>query len=400
MRPGRGSARGSASINTDQGTAAVWASRPYRVVAVDGRDVNEPTDVVGRRVLVPAGGRVDLEVVVADSGAARLRRRRCPQRRGRPCGGASPRGAPAAAGPRPAHLRHRLPLGFDAARPDRTYDYVIGRRPGPHRRPARACSGRSTGGCSPTCRCSTSPRATSFGCGSSTSPDEVHPMHLHGHHIVVLSRNGIAAQGSPWWVDSLDVHPGESYERGLRRRQPGHLDRPLPHPSARRRGLVAHVMYDGVTTPFTIRRRGEPTRMRWHRRLRSRGTRLRSTARVVGVLVVLAVVALRPLLHRRRAVRDGQRRAQRRRRGRQRDPGRAHDPRRTASARRGRRPGRGPRRGRVLVRRLARPQRHHRVLPRGSRLRCRRRAGRGVAARRQPPGPHPSPRPAPRVWAW
>ena len=34
---------------------------------------------------------------------------------------------------------------------------------------------------------------------------EVHPMHLHGHHEVVLARNGVAASGSPWWVDSLNV---------------------------------------------------------------------------------------------------------------------------------------------------------------------------------------------------
>jgi FtsP/CotA-like multicopper oxidase with cupredoxin domain len=27
---------------------------------------------------------------------------------------------------------------------------------------------------------------------------EIHPMHLHGHHAVVLSRNGIPATGSPW----------------------------------------------------------------------------------------------------------------------------------------------------------------------------------------------------------
>ena len=27
-------------------------------------------------------------------------------------------------------------------------------------------------------------------------------MHLHGHHLLVLSRDGVAATGSPWWVDS------------------------------------------------------------------------------------------------------------------------------------------------------------------------------------------------------
>lgn len=45
------------------------------------------------------------------------------------------------------------------------------------------------------------------GCGG-----EVHPMHLHGHHAVVLSRNGVPATGSPWWMDSVNVNHGESYD--------------------------------------------------------------------------------------------------------------------------------------------------------------------------------------------
>jgi FtsP/CotA-like multicopper oxidase with cupredoxin domain len=40
---------------------------------------------------------------------------------------------------------------------------------------------------------------------------QVHPMHLHGHHAVVLRRNGVAATGSPWWIDSLDVGDDEEY---------------------------------------------------------------------------------------------------------------------------------------------------------------------------------------------
>ena len=50
---------------------------------------------------------------------------------------------------------------------------------------------------------------------------DVHPMHLHGHHVVVLSRDGVAASGSPWLVDSLDVHPGESYEIAFVADNPG-----------------------------------------------------------------------------------------------------------------------------------------------------------------------------------
>jgi FtsP/CotA-like multicopper oxidase with cupredoxin domain len=50
---------------------------------------------------------------------------------------------------------------------------------------------------------------------------EVHPMHLHGHHAVVLSRSGVPASGSPWWVDTLDVGSGDSYEIAFVADNPG-----------------------------------------------------------------------------------------------------------------------------------------------------------------------------------
>jgi FtsP/CotA-like multicopper oxidase with cupredoxin domain len=81
---------------------------------------------------------------------------------------------------------------------------------------------------------------------------EVHPMHLHGHHAVVLSRDGHPASGSPWWVDSLDVHPSESYDVAFLADNPGIWSdhcHTLEHAVD---GLVAHLMYEGVTTPFTI----------------------------------------------------------------------------------------------------------------------------------------------------
>ncbi|GFZ84680.1 hypothetical protein GCM10008018_33300 [Paenibacillus marchantiophytorum] len=42
-----------------------------------------------------------------------------------------------------------------------------------------------------------------------------HPMHLYGHHMLVLSRNGKPSTGSPWWTDTLGVQPGETYEVGF-----------------------------------------------------------------------------------------------------------------------------------------------------------------------------------------
>ena len=82
--------------------------------------------------------------------------------------------------------------------------------------------------------------------------DKVHPMHLHGHHALVLSRDGEAVSGSPWWTDTLDVEGGERYEIAFRADNPGlwmdHCHN-LDHAAE---GLTMHLVYAGVTTPFTV----------------------------------------------------------------------------------------------------------------------------------------------------
>ena len=238
-------------INTDQGTAAVWSNAPFRVVATDGHEVNEPTNVDGQRLLIPAGGRADVAVQAPQRGALGLH-----------VGGArviqvgdSAASAPPA--PQPSETLDLLaygapaPLGIDTSAPDRAYDYVIGRRFGLiDGRPGNfwTINGRMF------------PDVPMFHVREGdvvvmrivNQSGEVHPMHLHGHHVVVLSRDGQAASGSPWWVDSLDVHPGESYEIAFVADNPGIWSdhcHTLPHAVD---GLVAHVMYDGVTTPFTV----------------------------------------------------------------------------------------------------------------------------------------------------
>ena len=62
---------------------------------------------------------------------------------------------------------------------------------------------------------------------------ETHPMHLHGHHMLVLSRNGVEVDGA-LWLDTVDVKPGRDLARRVRRRQPRALDGSLPQPRARR----------------------------------------------------------------------------------------------------------------------------------------------------------------------
>lgn len=76
----------------------------------------------------------------------------------------------------------------------------------------------------------------------------IHPMHLHGHHFLVLSRNGKAV--SPWSTDTLEMLPHERYSVAFRASNPGlwmlHCHN-LDHAA---KGLSMHIMYAGVTTPF------------------------------------------------------------------------------------------------------------------------------------------------------
>ena len=79
---------------------------------------------------------------------------------------------------------------------------------------------------------------------------DIHPMHLHGHHALVVERNGVPASGSPWWVDTLDIDPGDDVVLLFRADNPGlwmdHCHN-LDHAAA---GMVMHLEYAGVHTPY------------------------------------------------------------------------------------------------------------------------------------------------------
>jgi FtsP/CotA-like multicopper oxidase with cupredoxin domain len=105
----------------------------------------------------------------------------------------------------------KTPLRFDPDRPDRQFRYDIGRRPG-------FIDGRPglfwtiNGHLYPDVPMFVVSKGDVVRMSITNHSGEVHPMHLHGHHVVVLSRNGVPATGSQWWVDSLNVGDGESYE--------------------------------------------------------------------------------------------------------------------------------------------------------------------------------------------
>ncbi|WP_230208091.1 multicopper oxidase family protein [Microlunatus sp. Gsoil 973] len=243
-------------INTDNGQLQVWSTLPYRVLAIDGRDVHGPTPITGRVLTVPAGGRADLSLVVPATGAGRVRL------------GSSTSviigsgTAPTVAQPTaavdllhygsPAATASATGLLFDPSGVDRRFRYDIGRRPGfVNGRPGLFWSINGH----------LYPDVPMFMVGEgevvrmiiSNHSGDVHPMHLHGHHGLVLSRNGVAATGSPWWIDSLNVSDGETYVIAFRADNPGiwmdHCHN-LKHSA---QGMIGHLMYAGVSTPFMIR---------------------------------------------------------------------------------------------------------------------------------------------------
>ncbi len=241
-------------VNSDNGPQTVWADVPYLVRAVDGVDVNEPTEVPDRAVGVPAGGRVDLEVAVPEDGSAV--RVQMLAGVGLSIG---PEGSSSDEVPQPDDevdlLSYGAPadLGLDPDAADREFRYDVGRRPGfLDGRPGYWWS--VNGELYPDMPMFVVSEGDVVRVTIHNGSGQTHPMHLHGHHAVVLSRDGVAASGSPWWFDSLDVRDGETVEIAFVADNPGIWMDHCHNLLHAREGLVTHLVYDGVTTPYLLGR--------------------------------------------------------------------------------------------------------------------------------------------------
>lgn len=224
----------------------------FRVVAIDGADLNEPTPLENATLVVGAGGRMDvaftmptspvrLSIDGASAGIALS-----------PDGTATPpAGVP---GPDfdPLTYGRSTVTPFDASSSyDRRFELTMTRKPGFYDgRPGLQWA--INGGIYPDVPVFLVEEGDLVEATITNDTKAVHPMHLHGHHLLVLSRDGTPASGSPWWVDTLNVQPGERYVVAFRADNPGiwmeHCHN-LPHAAA---GLTMHVAYAGVTTPFMV----------------------------------------------------------------------------------------------------------------------------------------------------
>ncbi|WP_395725769.1 multicopper oxidase family protein [Nakamurella sp.] len=80
---------------------------------------------------------------------------------------------------------------------------------------------------------------------------ETHPMHPHGHRVQVESRNGEPVRGSPLWLDTFDVQPGEVWTVLLRADNPGIWMAHCHNLEHATQGMVVHLTYQDVSTPYS-----------------------------------------------------------------------------------------------------------------------------------------------------
>jgi FtsP/CotA-like multicopper oxidase with cupredoxin domain len=240
-------------VNTDQQPRRFALSgTPFRVVALDGVDLNGPTEVSGQALRVPAGGRYDLAFAMP-AGPVRLS-----------VEGARQAGLLLAAtgdDPDPGGEVPKAtfdPTTYGTSRPvpemaggyDVSATMVLDRLPRlVNGRPALAQT--VNGGVYPDIPPIMVAEGDLVRMRVVNRSFETHPMHPHGHHVLVLSVNGRVPSGSPLWLDTFDVQPGEIWEVALRADNPGiwmdHCHN-LEHAT---QGMMFHLAYAGVHTPFT-----------------------------------------------------------------------------------------------------------------------------------------------------
>lgn len=238
-------------INTDSDPHRfALAGTPFTVAAVDGRDLHQPGQVSRKTLRLAAGGRHDLEFVMPgtpvslslDGGATLWVR---------PAAGATAATEDVSGWPELDLLTYgtatREPLRTAPA--GRHFTLVLDRGLAMvDGAPAYAQTVNGRGHPSIPHQLVAEGDVVRFTVVNRSL--ETHPWHLHGHPVLVLSVDGRPSTGSPLWVDTFDVRPGEVWEVAFRAANPGvwmnHCHN-LPHAH---QGMMLQLRYDGVTTPF------------------------------------------------------------------------------------------------------------------------------------------------------
>ncbi|MFC8039079.1 multicopper oxidase family protein [Paenarthrobacter sp. NPDC057355] len=242
----------------------------FKAVAVDGTDVNEPQEVAGKLVRLGAGGRLDLAFTMPDSPVTL---------RSDAAADAVVVIAPAESPPvtdakASSSLFATLPVLdlLDYGEPLSAGKVATGNVPSGETLPASVAVTRDevvvldrqfrfvdgvpryaftvNGAAYPLVPSMEVAEGDTVKVTVVNRTAEPHPMHPHGHHVEVLSRNGVAPRGSPLVLDTVEVLPGEVWEVLLVADNPGiwmdHCHN-LDHAAE---GMMMMLKYEGVSSPF------------------------------------------------------------------------------------------------------------------------------------------------------
>ena len=240
-------------VNTDSAEQRLTVTgTPFRVLAIDGTDLSEPGELENVGLLVPAGGRFDVGFTMPRGGV------RVGIEGTDAAIGLGPSRGPVPAEIAPTEDFDPLSYGTPAPTPfgttsdfDRRFQLTITRKPG-FFDGLPGLQWAINGHIYPDVPTFVVDEGDLVQVTIRNDSKGIHPMHLHGHHLLVVSRDDVPASGSPWWSDTLNVRPGESYVVAFRADNPGlwmdHCHN-LKHAAD---GLTMHVAYIGVSTPFEV----------------------------------------------------------------------------------------------------------------------------------------------------
>ena len=241
---------------------------PYQVVALDGHDLSEPQLLGPERLPLGMGQRADVVFTMPAAGAVRLvdgqlSGQPSALERAFPPDATSATvtvgdGAPPATGDA-QNLPVFDPTTYGAPAPypvvsvpfDATYPIVLDKHPGfRDGRPEllHTINGQTSPGVPPI---EVQPGEL-VRLHIVNNSGEYHPMHLHGHIMSVVARNGQPIHGSPLYLDTLLVGPSETWDVAFVADNPGiwmfhcHV---LLHAAS---GMSLTINYAGVSTPFEM----------------------------------------------------------------------------------------------------------------------------------------------------
>jgi FtsP/CotA-like multicopper oxidase with cupredoxin domain len=240
-------------VNTDSFEQTFTVSgTPFRVLAVDGTELHEPGELENVALPVAAGGRIDVGYVQPPNGV-RVAIEGTETAIGfSPSGGPAPGEVPPTATFDPLTYGTPSPTPFDATSTfGRRFEMTITRKPG-FFDGSPGLQWAINGGIYPDVPVFVVEEGDLVEVTITNDSNGTHPMHLHGHHVLVLSRDGQPSTGSPWWSDTLNVQAGESYVLAFRADNPGIWMDHCHNLTHAAQGLTMHVVYAGVSTPYLV----------------------------------------------------------------------------------------------------------------------------------------------------